>query len=133
MAFSLTYAPAIFQALANDALHDMLNRFLFVYIEYILIFTETLDQHVKHVRLVLQWLFAKAEKCKFHASSVTFLGFGVHQGKLALDPAKVRAVVYWQTPAPQMQLPLFGGFANFYRQLSRNYSKVTAGHLTLAC
>lgn len=52
--FRLTNAPAVFQALVNDDLRDMLNKFLFVYIDDILIFSETEEEHVQHVRLVLR-------------------------------------------------------------------------------
>lgn len=97
MPFGLTNAPMVFQALVNDMLCNMLNQFLFVYIDDISIFSETLEKHTQHVRLVLQHLlenqlFVKAEKCEFHASSVTFPGLVMQQGQLAVDPAKVRAV-----------------------------------------
>lgn len=80
MQFGLTNVPAVFQVLVNDILHDMLSQFLFIYIDDILIFSETLEEHIQHVRLVLHrllenQLFVKAEKCEFHGLSVTFLGF----------------------------------------------------------
>ena len=85
MPFGLTNAPAVFQALIND--RDMLNRFVFVYLDDILIFSRNCDEHVQHVRLVLQRLlenrlFVKAEKCEFHVTSVGFLGFVVEKGQL---------------------------------------------------
>ncbi len=77
--FGLVNAPAVFQALVNDVLRDMLNIFVFVYLDDILIFSPSLQVHVQHVRRVLQRLlenrlFVKAEKCMFHAQSVMFLG-----------------------------------------------------------
>lgn len=102
MPFGLTNAPAVFQALVNDVLQDMLNKFLFVYLD-ILIFSETEEEHVQHVRLVLRRLlenslFVKPEKCEFHKESVSFLGFIVRQGELSPDPAKIQAVAEWPTP-----------------------------------
>lgn len=87
MPFGLTNAPAVFQALINDVLHDMLNKFVFVYLDDILIFSRSKEEHVKHVRLVLQRLlenklFVKAEKYDFHATSVGFLGFIVEKGQI---------------------------------------------------
>lgn len=94
MPFGLTNTPAVFQALINDVLQDMLNRFIFVYLDDILIFSRNLDEHVQHVRLVLQRLlenrlYVKAEKCDFHVSSVGFLGFVIGEGQTKTDPLKV--------------------------------------------
>ncbi len=96
--FGLVNAPAVFQALVNDVLRDMLNIFVFVYLDDILIFSPTLQVHVQHVRRVLQRLlenrlFVKAEKCMFHAQSVTFLGSVVSAEGISMDPDKVRAVI----------------------------------------
>ena len=80
MPFGLTNAPAVFQALVNDVLRDMLNHYAFVYLDDILIFSPDEATHIQHVRSVL-WrlldhkLFVKAEKCEFHVTSVSFLGF----------------------------------------------------------
>uniref|UniRef100_A0A674PMU1 Gypsy retrotransposon integrase-like protein 1 n=1 Tax=Takifugu rubripes TaxID=31033 RepID=A0A674PMU1_TAKRU len=131
MPFGLTNAPAVFQALINDVLRDMLNKFIFVYLDDILIFSESEEEHVQHVRLVLQRLlenrlFVKAEKCDFHTTSISFLGFVVARGQLSPDPAKVRAVMEWPTPSSRRQLQQFLGFANFYRRFIRDYSKVAA-------
>ena len=96
MPFGLTNAPAVFQALVNDILRDIINYYVFVYLDDILIFSETMGEHVTHVRLVLQRLLDKclfAEKCKFHRSTVQFLGFVVARGKLEMDPSKIEAVV----------------------------------------
>ena len=80
MPFGLTNAPAVFQALVNDVLRDMLNQFVFVFLDDILIFSKSLKEHVTHVRKVLQrllenQLFVKAEKCEFHAQFMAFLGY----------------------------------------------------------
>ena len=77
MPFGLTNAPAVFQALVNDVLRDFLHKFLFVYLDNILIFSLSLGEHKRHVRAVLQRLlenrlYVKAEKCEFHKSLVSF-------------------------------------------------------------
>lgn len=71
-------------------------------------------------------LFGKAEKCEFHVTSVSFLGFIVKQGQLSLDPAKIKAAVEWPSASSRKWLQQFLGFANFYRWFIRNYSKVVA-------
>ena len=131
MPFGLTNAPAIFQALINDVLRDMLHRFVVVYLDDILIFSRDLTEHKQQVRLVLRWLwenklFIKAEKCAFHTDSVSFLGFVVQRGQLQADPEKVRAVSEWPVPTTRKQLQRFLGFANFYRRFIRDYSRVAA-------
>ncbi|KAF7640683.1 hypothetical protein LDENG_00023110, partial [Lucifuga dentata] len=129
MPIGLTNAPAVFQALVNDVLWDFLNRFVFVYLDDILIFSRTPDEHTHHVRLVLQRLlenklFVKAEKCEFHVSSVKFLGYIIESGQVKADPDKIRAVAEWPKPESHKQLQHFLGFANFYRRFIRNYSRV---------
>ena len=85
MPFGLTNAPAVFQALVNDVLRDMLNKFVFVYLDDILIFYRSKDEHIHQVQRVLQRLlenslFVKAEKCEFHVPSVSFLGYVIGRG-----------------------------------------------------
>lgn len=80
MPFELTNALAVFQALVNDVLRDFVNQFIFDYIDDILIFLQSPEEHTCHVRWVLQRLlennlFIKDEKCEFHRPAVSFLGF----------------------------------------------------------
>ena len=104
MPFGLTNAPAVFQALINDVLRDMLNKFVFVYRDDILIFSRDLQQHVQQVRLILSFLlknhlFVKPEKCEFHVREVSFLGFIISEGRIQMDPKKVQVVWDWPTPS----------------------------------
>ncbi len=131
MPFGLSNAPAVFQALVNDVLRDMVDQFIYVYLDDILIFSRSLQEHVQHVRVVLQrllenGLFVKAEKCVFHAQSVPFLGYIVSSEGMRMDPDKVQAVVNWPTPDSRKALQRFLGFANFYRRFIRNYSQLAA-------
>lgn len=131
MPFGLTNAPAVFQALINDVLRDFLNRFMFVYLDDILIFSHSIEEHIQHVRLVLQRLlenrlYIKAEKCEFHTSSISFLGHIIKSGQVAADPQKIKAVVDWPIPTSVKQLQRFLGFANFYRKFIKNYSSLAA-------
>lgn len=131
MPFGLSNAPAVFQAMINDILRDMINHFVFVYLDDILIFSRTTEEHVEQVRLVLRRLldnklYVKPEKCEFHTTEISFLGFVLAQGKLQPDPAKIRAVEEWPSPSTRKQLQRFLGFANFYRRFIRDYSRVAA-------
>uniref|UniRef100_A0A4W5RP12 ribonuclease H n=1 Tax=Hucho hucho TaxID=62062 RepID=A0A4W5RP12_9TELE len=131
MPFGLSNSPAVFQALVNDVLRDMIDQFIYVYLDDILIFSSSLQEHVQHVRRVLQrllenGLFVKAEKCIFHAQSVPFLGYIVSTEGIRMDPDKVKAVVDWPSPDSRKALQRFLGFANFYRRFIRNFSQIVA-------
>lgn len=106
----------------------MLDRFVFVYNDDILIFSQNMEEHVAHVHKVLQCLlenklFVKPSKCDFHASS--FLGFLIEQGQLKADPEKICVMMDWPAPVNRKQLQRFLGFANFYRCFIMNYSRIT--------
>ncbi|KAG1933640.1 retrotransposable element [Pimephales promelas] len=129
--FGLVNAPAVFQALINDVLRDMLNIFVFVYLDDILIFSPSLQVHTQHVRQVLQRLlenrlFVKAEKCTFHVQSISFLGSIISAEGVSMDSSKVRAVTDWPVPESRVALQRFLGFANFYRRFIRNFSQIAA-------
>ncbi|XDV33933.1 hypothetical protein PO909_004169 [Leuciscus waleckii] len=131
MPFGLSNSPAVFQALVNDVLRDMVDQFIYVYLDDILIFSSSLQEHVQHVRRVLQrllenGLFVKAEKCEFHAQSVSFLGYIISSEGVRMDPEKVKAVVEWPIPDSRKALQRFLGFANFYRRFIRNFSQLAA-------
>ena len=131
MPFGLTNAPTVFQAMINDVLRDFLDRFVYVYIDDILIYSSDLESHQAHVTQVLQRLldhklFVKAEKSEFHAGTISFLGFIVAPGKVQMDPAKISAVADWPTPDGRKKLQQFLGFANFYRRFIRGFSAIAA-------
>ncbi len=131
MPFGLSNSPAVFQALVNDVLRDMVDQFIYVYLDDILIFSSSLQEHVQHVRQVLQrllenGLFVKAEKCDFHAQSVPFLGYIVSVEGMRVDPEKIKAVVEWPSPDSRKALQRFLGFANFYRRFICNFSQLAA-------
>ena len=95
----------------------MINIFVLVYLNDILIFSKNPKEHTTHVRKVLQRLrlFVKAEKCEFSCTSTTFLGYVISSGNISMDPEKVRAVGEWPKPTDLKALQHFLGFANFYK------------------
>ena len=109
----------------------MINKFMFVYLDDILIFSKDPKEHTTHIRKVLQRLlenslFVKAEKCEFSCSSNTFLGYVILCGNISMDPEKVRVVEEWPKPTDRKALQRFLGFAHFYRRFIRNYSTIAA-------
>ncbi|KAG1952342.1 retrotransposable element [Pimephales promelas] len=120
MPFGLSNSPAVFQSFINDIFRDMLHRTVIIYIDDILIYSNTLKDHIQHVRAVLErliqhQLYAKIEKCEFHQTSTTFLGYIISPKGVAMDESK--------------ELQRFLGFANFYRRFIRNFS-IVANPLT---
>ncbi|KAI2644270.1 Transposon Tf2-9 polyprotein [Labeo rohita] len=119
MPFGLCNSPAAFQHFINDVLRDMLGRWCYAYLDDILIYLKTQEEHIQHVRAVLQRLLAhqlycKLEKCAFHQHTTTFLGFVISAQGVAMDPQKLEAVRSWPLPTSLKQLQRFLGFANFY-------------------
>ncbi len=134
MPFGLTNAPATFQNFMNDIFHDLADDFVVVYLDDVLIYSKNEQEHVGHVREVLERLrandlHAKPEKCSFHVDSVEYLGVIVSPDGVAMDPSKVQVILDWPTPRTVKELQSFLGFANFYRRFIDNYSGIT-GPLT---
>ena len=129
MPFGLTNAPTVFQHMANDIFRDFLDIFTIVYLDDILIYSKTQEEHDVHVRQVLQrlreyGLYAKLEKCCFDRNEVEFLGYVVSPKGISMDPTKVQTVLEWQTPCSVRDVQCFLGFANFYRKFIKNYSDI---------
>ena len=89
--------------LMNMVFMDYLDVFVVIFIDDILIFSKTEEEHEEHLRLVLQrlrehQLYAKFSKCEFWIDEVPFLGHVISQGGIAVDPSKVKGVLEWETP-----------------------------------
>ncbi|CCO37816.1 Retrotransposable element Tf2 155 kDa protein type 1 [Rhizoctonia solani AG-1 IB] len=127
MTFSLTNAPAAFQYFMNDLFQDLLDVYVIIYLDDILIFSKNEVEHEFHVHEVCQQLetaqlFCKGSKCKFHRTWVEYLGIIVADQGFSLDKLKIQAVQEWPTPTTVKQVQSFLGFANFLRQFVANFS-----------
>jgi hypothetical protein len=135
MFFGLTNSPATFQSFMNHILRELIDEGkVVVYLDDILVFTETLEEHRIIVKQVLQILkenklSCKAEKCEFEQTKVDFLGVVIQQGQVHMDPAKVSAVADWPTPKNAKEIRTFLGFINFYRRFIKDFAKMSR-HLT---
>ncbi|MBW0477296.1 hypothetical protein O181_017011 [Austropuccinia psidii MF-1] len=128
MPFGLTNAPASFHNLVNNIFSDFLAIFVVVYLDDIMVFSSSEEEHVKHVASVLQRLrennsFAKASKCVFHASSVEYLGYVISSDGLKIDSSKFQQILNWPQPKNIKALQSSLSFANFYHRFIKNYSK----------
>jgi hypothetical protein len=103
VSFGLTNAPAYFMNLMNKVFMEELDRFVVVFIDDILIYFETTEEHEEHLRVVLerlrqQKLYAKFSKCEFLMEKVAFLGHVLSAEGIAVDPSKVESVTKWEQP-----------------------------------
>ena len=129
MPFGLTGAPATFQRFINDALREYLDRFCSAYLDDILIYSKSKEEHLEHVRQVLErlrraGLYAKLSKCEFFVEETKFLGLIVGRDGFKMDPDKVKTILDWNTPSNAIDVLRFNGFCNFYRRFIRDYSKI---------
>ena len=129
MPFGLTNAPATFQAFIQDTLRDLLDIICVVYLDDILIFSRTQEEHDHHVRIILQRLrdanlFANAKKCEFDKDEVEYLSFILGRHGLRMHPKKLSTIIDWPEPTSVKQLQSFLGFANFYRRFIRDHSTI---------
>lgn len=131
MPFGLCNAPGTFQSLINEAIREYLDDFSTAYLDDILCYSQTREEHVQHVRKILQRmrdfkLQLDIRKCRFIAIEVKYLGMYISTEGLRMDPIKVEAITEWQAPTCVRDVQSFLGFANFYRRFVQGFSKLAA-------
>ncbi|KAM4066787.1 reverse transcriptase (RNA-dependent DNA polymerase) [Hirsutella rhossiliensis] len=129
MPFGLTNAPATFQRMINNVLREHLDIFVVVYLDDILIFSDTLEEHKEHVHKVLRALqnaklLVEPEKSKFHTQEVDFLGHTISPGEIRMQQDKINSVKEWPTPKNVKDVQSFLGFANYYRRFIKDFGKI---------
>ncbi|KAG2190783.1 hypothetical protein INT47_012934, partial [Mucor saturninus] len=129
--FGLTNAPPTFQHLMNNVLGDCLDEFALVYLDDILIFSKTPEDHEKHVRHVLNRLreaklVANLKKCEFNKQELVFLGFHVSALGILPSPDKVKAVQNWIAPTNVQEVRQFIGLAQHYRRFIPGFAGIAA-------
>ena len=131
MPFGLTNAPATFQTLMNSILRPYIDKFVLVYLDDILIYSNSLEEHLQHLRLVFETLrkhklYARPVKCVFNQPTVEFCGHLVGQGVVRLLDAKVKAIQEWPQPRNVQEVRQFYGLVNYYRRFIRHFSIIAA-------
>ncbi|GJT17455.1 putative reverse transcriptase domain-containing protein [Tanacetum coccineum] len=129
MPFGLTNAPAVFMDLMNRVCKPYLDKFVIVFIDDILIYSKTKEDHENHLRLMLdllrkEKLYAKFSKCEFWLQEVHFLGHVVNHEGIHVDPSKIEAVKSWKAPTTPSEVRSFLGLAGYYRRFIENFSKI---------
>ncbi|KAL5543368.1 hypothetical protein UlMin_007152 [Ulmus minor] len=131
MPFGLTNAPAAFMDLMNRVFKEFLDKFVIVFIDDILIYSKTKEEHEEHLRITLRTLdehklYAKFSKCEFWLDKVHFLGHVVSKDGVSVDPAKIEAVSKWPAPTNVTEIRSFLGLAGYYRRFVEGFSSLAA-------
>ena len=129
MPFGLTNAPAAFMDLMNRVFGPYLDKFVIVFIDDILVYSSSKEEHAEHLRILLQTLrehqlYAKFIKCQFWLDRVTFLGHVVSAEGISVDPQKIEAIVDWKPPTNVTEVRSFLGLAGYYRKFVEGFSKI---------
>jgi hypothetical protein len=130
MSFRLTNAHTHFIYLMNSVIMSELNKFVIVFIDDILIYSNSEEEHARHLRVILQrlrdhQLYAKFSKCAFWLKEVPFLGHIISAEGITVNPSKVQEVLYWKSSRSVTQIRSFLGLAGYYRRFISNFSKIT--------
>ena len=131
MPFGLTNAPTAFMDLMNKVFHPYLDRFVIIFIDDILVYLGSSEEHSEHLRIVLQtlreWqLYSKFSKCQFWLDRVAFLGHVISAEGVSVDPQKIEAMVNWKPPKNVSEVRSFLGLAWYYRKFVEWFSKIAA-------
>jgi hypothetical protein len=129
MSFGLTNAPTYFMNLMNKVFMEELDKFVIVFIDDILVYSKSVEEHEQHLRVVLgklraHKLYAKFSKCEFWLEKISFLGHILTAEGVAVDPEKVETVSNWRQPTNVSEIRSFLGLAGYYRRFIEGFSKI---------
>ncbi|GJS39326.1 reverse transcriptase domain-containing protein [Tanacetum coccineum] len=129
MPFGLTNAPAVFMDLMNRVCKPYLDKFVIIFIDDILIYSKSEEEHAEHLKLILELLkkeelYAKFSKCEFWLSKVQFLGHVIDSEGIHVDPAKIESIKDWASPKTPTEIRQFLGLAGYYRRFIEGFSKI---------
>jgi hypothetical protein len=127
--FRLTNAPWVFMILMNGVFHEYLDKFVQVFIDDILIYYQTMEEHDEHLRLLLQCirenkLFGKLSKCSFYQSKIHYLGHVISDKGIAVDPTKVEAIMEWSALKNVSEVHSFVGLVRYYQRFVDGFLKI---------
>ena len=129
--FGLTNAPSFFMRMMTEALHPMLDSSVVCFLDDILVYSRTLEEHKQHLKQVLRTLrshkfYAKLSKCSLVASEVTFLGHCISRQGIAMELSKTESIFNWPRPRTVRELMQWLGLCNFYRKHIKDFAKIAA-------
>ena len=129
--FGLTNPPTVFMDLMNRVFWPYLDKFIIIFIDDILIYSKSPEEHKQHLQIALKTLkdnclYTKFSKCEFWLQEVKFLGHVVSPQGISVDSLKADAVANWNRPTNPIEVRSFLGLAGYYRKFVKCFSKVTA-------
>ncbi|XP_074359793.1 putative mitochondrial protein AtMg00860 [Apium graveolens] len=129
MPFGLTNSPVVFMDLMKRVLKKYLDKFVVVFIDDILIYSKSEEEHEQYLWIALETLrqeklYAKLLKCEFWLKEVQLLGHIIGSGGIRVDPAKIEAVMSWERPRTSTEVRNFIGLAGYYRRFLKDFSKI---------
>lgn len=136
MPFGLTNDPSTFHSLMNDISKPYLRRFVLVFFDDILVYSQSLADHVNHLKIVLSTLakhhlYANKSKCMFAYMEVEYLGRLISGEGVKAGPKKTAAMQQWSTPTDVKALKEFLGLTGYYRKFVQGYGQIVAPLIAL--
>ncbi|PKU84463.1 putative mitochondrial protein [Dendrobium catenatum] len=127
---SITNASTIFMDLMNRVFKEYMDQFVIVFIDDILVYSASEEDHARHLSIVLDTLrqhqlYAKFSKCKFWLKSISFLGHVVSDEGISVDPQKIQAIADWPRPTTVFEVRSFLGMAGYYRKFVKGFSQIS--------
>jgi hypothetical protein len=130
MPYGVTGGPATFQGVMNEILAPILRKFVLVFVDDILIYSKTLEDHAQHLQQVFavleqQGLKVKKSKCAFAKKEFAYLGHIISAQGVSTDKGKVAPIIKWQPPTNVKELRSFLGMTGYYRKFIKSYGIIS--------
>jgi hypothetical protein len=136
MPMGLKSAPAVFNRVMFDVLGDLIGTICFIYLDDIIVYSRTKEEHKRHLEIILtrlseHKLYCARDKCRFFQSEIKFLGYILGDGKVSPDPSKIKAMLDWPRPTSVKEVKMFLGLTGFYRKFVARYADIALPLTTL--
>jgi hypothetical protein len=129
VSFGLSNAPVVFMCLKNGVFRDYLDKFVIVFLNDILVYSKSEEEHEQHLRMVFQGLrehqlYSKLSKCSFYQRQIHYLGHIISEEGIVVDPEKVETIREWSAPRNVEEFISFMGRVGYYRRFFARFSKI---------
>jgi len=129
MPFGLTNMLESFMCFMKNVLSKYLDQFMVVFVDDILIYPKSKEEHKEHLRIILQvvrehQLYAKLSKCDFYKDKIQYLGHVISKDRIYVDPDKIKAIVKWHVPKDVSDVRSFMGITGYYRKFIEGFSRI---------
>jgi hypothetical protein len=127
--FGLSNAPIVFMCLMNGVFRDYLDKFVIVFLDDILVYSKSEEEHEQHLRMVLEvprehQLYSKLRKCLFYQEQIHYLGHVISKDGIVVDSEKIEAITEWSAPKNMTEVRSFMGLAGYYRRFIAGFSRI---------